>query len=323
MSVDDNTTREKLLSENRKYRRIIRILGFILGAIIIFVIAMSWWHRFLFPGLNDKVQVLLNPASHHINREDLIVDFQPIREYLQNTYSIDDDVSIYFEFFNTGANININNHSRYYPASLLKLPLSMVVFKKIERGEWTRDNELVVMSTDKDDRYGDLHKLPVGTRITIQNLLEKMLIESDNTAYNILLRNLEPKEVYNIYEHLGLQDFFTTDGFISAKDYAIILRALYNQSYLDADLSEEVIKMLLRSKTPGFLDAGLPKGEMIAHKVGVQKEKNVYIDSGIVYLPGRPYMLIVMVNEKGEQESRRIMKDVSERVYMYISTFNQ
>lgn len=51
-------------------------------------------------------------------------------------------------------------------------------------------------------------KYPMGSPITIQNLLEEMLLSSDNTAYRILYRNLSLDEVRDVFISLGLDDFF-------------------------------------------------------------------------------------------------------------------
>src|SRR3990167_2279491 len=51
---------------------------------------------------------LLNPARKFIKQEDLIVNFQPLRDYLNDKYEVDKNVSIYFEYLSTGANISLN-----------------------------------------------------------------------------------------------------------------------------------------------------------------------------------------------------------------------
>ncbi len=138
---------------------------------------------------------LLNPLRKFFKSEDLIVNFQPLREYLHGAYEADAGVSVYFEYLPTGANISISKDAEFFPASLLKLPVAMAATMKIQRGEWKWQNELVLMAGDKDDRFGDLYKDPIGTRYTIEELVRKTLVDSDNTSYYILLRNLETSEL--------------------------------------------------------------------------------------------------------------------------------
>ncbi|RJQ31010.1 hypothetical protein C4572_03000 [Candidatus Parcubacteria bacterium] len=158
----------------------------------------------------------LNPARKFVRQEDLIVNFQPLRDYLNDKYEADPNVSVYFEYLPTGSNIAISKDAEFYPASLLKVPISMAVGKKIEKGEWKWTNELVLMSTDKDVKFGNLYKKPVGSTFTIEELARNSLADSDNTAHFILLRNLEMTDVNDVYEHIGLKGFMDTDGSISA-----------------------------------------------------------------------------------------------------------
>jgi hypothetical protein len=264
------------------------------------------------------ISTLINPVRNFVDKKDMIVNFQMLRDEINAMGANNTDVSIYFEFLNTGANISANKDAEFFPASLSKLPLAMTVVKKIERGEWKWENELVLMPTDKDERFGELYKQPIGTRFTIESLVKEMLINSDNTAYTIILRNLEPDEFKNTQKHLGLDSFFSNEGKISAKNYVVILRSLYNSSYLEMANSEKLIRFMAESHTNEFLSKGLPEGVLFSHKVGISNEQSVYLDSGIVYIPNRPYFLIVMINNTDEKTAQEQMKIISEKVYNYI-----
>jgi beta-lactamase class A len=269
-----------------------------------------------------NISPFLNPLRAVVDKKDMIVSIQPLRDEINRLTDNNPDISIYFEFLNTGANISVNKDAEFFPASLSKLPLAMTVVKKIERGEWKWENELVLMPTDKDDRFGNLYKQPIGTRMTIENLVKEMLINSDNTAYTMILRNLEPEEFKATQKSLGLDSFFSNEGKISAKNYTVILRALYNASYLNISDSEKLIRMMADSETNDFLSKGVPKNVLFSHKVGISDEKSVYLDAGIVYLPNRPYFLIVMVNTSDENKAKVEMKEISEKVYNYINNYN-
>jgi beta-lactamase class A len=127
-----------------------------------------------------------------MREEDIITTLQPIREKFRDIVAKEgpNSISIYFEYLSTGANISINPDLRILPASLIKVPLAMAVMKKIELGDWNLDNELVLMKEDRDINWGEVYKRPIGSTITIRELIEEMLLNSDNTAYHILYRNL-------------------------------------------------------------------------------------------------------------------------------------
>lgn len=265
----------------------------------------------------------LDPARAFFDKKDLIVNIQPLRDELTAIGDKDPSVSIYFEFLNTGANIAVNKDAEFFPASLLKLPLAMSAVKKIERGEWKWGNELVLMGPDKDSRFGDLYKQPIGTRFTIESLIREMLLNSDNTAYLMVLRNLEPDEFKKTQEHLGLQDFFSQDGKISAKKYTVILRALYAASYLTPEDSTKLITTMTGTKFKEYLGGSIPDTVLFSHKIGVSVEEGVHLDAGIVYLPKRPYLLSVMVKTYDKMLAEKKMHEISKKVYNYVENYRQ
>lgn len=265
---------------------------------------------------------LLNPARAYVNQQDLIVNIQPLRDELMAIGENDKNISIYFEFLNTGANIAVNKDSRFWPASLLKLPVSMAVARKVERGDWKWENELVLMASDKNERFGTLYKEPLGSRFTIEELVERTLSESDNTANFVLVRNLEPEEFQDIYNHLGFKEFLSSEGKISAKQYSVMFRSLYNATYLNQDSSEKLLNFLGKTKFSEYAVSGLPKGVSFAHKIGVSDEKNVFLDSGIVYERKRPYIITIMISTKDEEYAKAQMKKISASVYNYIVNYN-
>ncbi|HET8669814.1 MAG TPA: serine hydrolase [Candidatus Saccharimonadales bacterium] len=262
-------------------------------------------------------------ARNFIPQEHFIVNIQPLREELQKLVREEgaDTISIYFEFLNTGANIQINNDARFYPASLVKLPTAMVAMKKIERGEWKRNNMLVLFEEDKDNRYGQLHEKPVGTKFTIEELLQALLIESDNTAHRMLMRNLGERELGELKDDIGLDDLFNERQEISAKEYSRIFRSLYNSSFLSREGSQQILEWLTQTRFNKTLSSGVPQGTPFAHKIGEDDVEKNYLDSGIVYLPNRPYLITVMVKGQDQEKAELIMKQASKAAYDYVKNY--
>lgn len=271
----------------------------------------------------NPISPLLNPMRMFVADKDVIVNLQPLRKYLTDKYEAGPGVSVYFEFLNTGTNISTSKDAEFFPASLLKVPIIMSAVKNIEEGRWKWDTELTLVESDKDAHFGNIYKQPTGTKFTVEYLIEKMIKDSDNTAYYITLRNLEkdaPKQ--SVWNHLGLQDFFTNDGKVSAKRYAVVLRSLYNAAYLSKEDSSKILTLLTKTPFNEYLEQGLLKGTKFAHKIGEIPSEAVYMDSGIAYLPNRPYLLVVMTQGKEKKEAERIMKDISLKTYEYVAKYD-
>src|SRR3989344_798200 len=292
----------------------------ILSAVVVALLALN--AILLFKNRNESKSAesaggdkynLLNPARKFIKQDDLIINFQPLRDYLNDKYEADQNVSVYFEYLPTGSNIAISKDAEFYPASLLKVPVAMVVAKKIEKGDWKWSNELVLMPTDKDEKFGTFYKEPSNSTHTIEDIVRRSLSDSDNTAHFILVRNLEMTEISDVYNHMGLKDFLDTYGKLSAKRYSVIFRTLYNSSYLTEENSQKLLAYLSQSEFDDYIQSGLEQDIVFSHKVGTSDEEKVFIDSGVVYAKSRPYVLTVMTKNETEQQAKEIMKDVSER----------
>lgn len=268
---------------------------------------------------------LIDISRNFIPQENFIVNIQPLREELNAIVEREgkDSISLYFEFLNTGANISINPNLSVWPASLIKVSIALAVMKKIEYGEWAFSSKLELTEEDKDMNYGKLFEKPTGTRLSIDNLLTEMLVASDNTARRVFLRNLDSSEIVEVMESMGLEELFTKEGKMSAKEFSRIFRLLYTSSFLQRKNSEKILALLAKSTFKDFLSSGVPLDVIFSHKFGIDRDLHTYLDSGIVYTKNRPYLITVAVQGTGEknEESRikKLMKEISEETYQYVT----
>ena len=273
---------------------------------------------------------MIDFSRSFISQDNFLTTINPLRERVRDMVKEfgEDKVSIYIEYINTGANISINPYLYIWPASLTKMPLALAVMKKVEKGEWKMTNELVLMKGDANMMSGvkdnPLSEYPIGTRFTIEKLIEELIINSDNTAYYILLRNLHQDDLSEVIRSLGMEALFTKEGKISAKEYSRILRALYSASFLNRENSQKILSLMSEAKFNEFLSSGLEEGVIFSHKYGEDDLLNVYSDSGIVYLENRPYIISVMIQGEKEQyykiekeKASVFMKELSREVYEY------
>lgn len=273
----------------------------------------------------DKAQnnyPLIDIARSWIPQTDFIVNMQPLRDKLRQMVEEEgqEKVSIYVEYLNTGANISINQEARYFPASLIKMPAAVAAAKKIQDGQWSWDSELVLLKEDVDPDFGEMYKDPIGTRYSIGKLLENLLTKSDNTAYLILLRNVGKGGLEDFLISTGLEGLFDEDLNVTAREYTRIFRSLYSASYLNREYSQIILDMLSKATNGLYLDKGLPDDAAFAHKFGENAEINTFADSGIVYLPNRPYLVTVMYKGDGSESKKQVddfFENVGREVYEY------
>src|SRR3989344_7943049 len=182
---------------------------------------------------------LLKPESF------MIVNFAELKEKIQSYVTKNNlNVSVYVENFRNGAYMGINEKNGFFPASLIKLPLAILITKKIEDGKLSFDTMLEINDSDRTSSFGELYKteekqLPVGV------LLEKMLRESDNTAYRVLLRQVDAGDFQLILDYYGIDvnaDFEEGEtaerpNLLSPKAMSTLFSSLYFSTVLEPENS--------------------------------------------------------------------------------------
>ncbi len=149
-----------------------------------------------------------------------------------------------------------------------------------------------------------------------------MLLNSDNTAYRILYRNMSFDDLQDVLIKLGLEDLFNEEGKMSSKEYTRLIRALYAATYLNEISSQLLLDILSRTSYDQYLGQGIPDTVKFSHKIGENIEEEVISDAGIVYIDGRTYLISAMIDyhEMGHERALQILKEVSQIGYDYIST---
>jgi beta-lactamase class A len=313
---------DKMRSELARYK----IATGVLLVLLVIASAYAIMDRQAGPSVVAKYP-LLDPARNFTDQTNFFSTVEPLRKEMSDIVARyeakGDRIGVYYEFLNTGANVSINQDERFWPASLSKMPTAFEVMKKVENGDWKLSDELVLFDDDKSNAFGDLYKEQTGTRFTIEALLKALLIQSDDTAHRILLRNTSAADFTDMTDALGLTDFYNNNYDITAKEYSRLFRSLYSASYLSRDDSSLLLSWLSQTSFDSYLASGIPEGVTFAHKIGIQDPKSTYLDSGIVYVPDRPYIITVMTDTSaggGEKEAESIMHDLSKAAYDYATS---
>ncbi|PIR69809.1 MAG: hypothetical protein COU47_00005 [Candidatus Niyogibacteria bacterium CG10_big_fil_rev_8_21_14_0_10_46_36] len=292
-----------------------------------------FWESYTQEKLSDILSAypFVSPARNLIDQKDFITNLVPLREDIKKIVDSFESVattSIYIEALNSGASITLQKDVRVFPASLAKIPLAMAVIKNIEEGGWAFDTMLPVEEKHIDSRSGTLYeRVRDGDGITVKQLLEEMLVHSDNTAYETLLSHMKERDWSNISDLIGLAALYDFEGKILLAEYIKMFRSLYTASYLTRESSEYILELLSLTGFNNFIVQGLPSYQSFSHKWGKNIERNVFADVGIVYLPDRPFLIGILVQsyedtpEAGEKTAQTIMKAVAERTYSYMRDY--
>lgn len=234
--------------------------------------------------------------------------------------------SVYFRDLNDGPWFGINETESFYPASLLKLPIMMGMFKKAEA-----DSSFLEKKLPYDEKTASLTEdiqaqpLQTGKEYTMLQLLEQMMIHSDNAVANMLVQADTPA-VLSVYKDLGVKlnvDSNPSDPQLTVRQYSSFFRILFNSSYLSRALSERALEILTRTSFTNGLVAGVPKEVKVAHKYGERtwsdSESKQLHDCGIVYYPKKPYLLCVMTRGTDFEKQSKLISAISSTVFQSVN----
>ena len=230
--------------------------------------------------------------------------------------------SVYFRKFINGEWIEINPQDSFQPGSLLKIPI-LITFLKMDEDKPGVLNSYVICDKLYDGTIVANIKtktIKVGQRYTCKELLHYMIVNSDNNA-TFLLEQYMDIAIYNkVYTDLGInisnlndRDLFR----ISARQYSVFFKILFNATYLNNDHSEIAAAMLCESDFKDGLIKELPQNVKVAHKFGETGTQSMQelSESGIVYLKDKTYLITVMTRGREQQKLAGVISDISKLIY--------
>ncbi len=238
--------------------------------------------------------------------------------------------SVYLKDLNSGTWAGLNSDEQYNPASLLKVVVMIAYFKEAEANPSLMYRSLFYTSAIKNAYtnipYEQGTSLVLGRSYTVKDLIERMIIRSDNGATYTLLASINTSQLDGVFTALGIENPTAKgrDYTISAGRYSYFFRILYNATYLDRDDSERALGLLSQSDFNDGLVAGLPEGLVVAHKFGenaVTDTNNAITqvelhDCGIIYYPrDNPYLLCIMTRGAELSSLKTLIKDISNIIY--------
>ena len=238
-------------------------------------------------------------------------------------------VGVAIELLETKESIQLNGQEHFPMQSVYKLPIAMAALRQVDSGTLKFQQMVRVTTNDfvsakQHSPLRDAH--PRGAEVTVSNLLQLMVSESDGTACDVLLRVLNgPASVEGYLRGVGETNVViaTTEkemgrdeqaqyrNWATPEGMADLLRGLHEGRSLSATSQKLLLKFLTESSTgPHRIKGLLPPGTSVAHKTGSSRTIDGFTaatnDAGIVTLPdGRHLAIAVFVSDSKADEATR------------------
>ena len=237
-----------------------------------------------------------------------------------------DNVSLYYKNLENGYEVTINPDRSWIPASMVKAFIVVEAFRQRRLRLINFDSRVTVRKNNvvpTELEVQEYQPLRAGVKATIRELVDAMIVQSDNTAFNTLIDILDRRNITSSLRRLGLNDTVVGEKLsLDDEQYQIDLLVTGRQPNRTTvrdfgrlfvlfyegkiDDSVEMLEIFKKQKLKNMIPGLLPSNIEIAHKTGMWSP---YLhDGGIVYKPGDPFVLVVFTNTDNPDVIARLAK---------------
>ncbi len=236
-------------------------------------------------------------------------------------------LSVYLRVFKQGEWMAYKPEEVYKPGSLLKVPVLITFLRMAEVNPAIMNKQVVFEGHNSKlpQQQITTETLKAGRKYSMKELIYFMIVHSDNDATALLESQITNQEFQKTFVDLGLTSQNKDEKgayLISAKDYSVFLKVLYNASYLNIKDSEYATSLLGETNYNEALAKGLPAKTQVAHKFGESgnlKEHQLH-DAGIIYVNDMPYILTIMTKGADLKKLSDAIAQVSKLVYTSLTS---
>lgn len=205
----------------------------------------------------------------------------------------------------TGQTFSLHGDTIFPQASSIKIPIMAEMYRAERAGEFSFSDAVTLKPNAYVGGSGELQKglLQGAVKTTIGKLVTAMIEESDNTATNWCIAKLGMARVNRLLDELNLVNTRlrrimldtgaaarNEENVSTPKEMARLVEMIYRQRLVDPSASMDMRNLMglakadFRKSVPAAVEVASKPGEVLG----------VRCETGIIFLPGRPFVLSVM-----------------------------
>jgi len=245
---------------------------------------------------------------------------------------------IAFRDIDTNETWQHNHDTQFTAASVIKLPIMAAAFKAFENKSFTFSDEMKLNREELVGGSGVLQHLAPGTRLSIYDVMTLMIIQSDNTATNMMIELLGIEMIQKVMEQMELRDSVITNklmivstsrkgpNLVTAHDMTKLLTNITRGKVVSEYACTQMIDILQKQQINDCLPAKLPDPDAewigafpkwsLAHKTGTVT--NITHDVGVFYVGNRTFAASVLSKNIDNRAARRIHMEIGQAIYTYL-----
>jgi len=123
---------------------------------------------------------------------DLKTEATPLRSKIKDLAAKEKDLVMQMMVvdLDSGAYVQVGANQSIAAASTIKTPILVAFFQDVDAGKIKLDEQLEITADVKVGEAGDFQFLPTGTKISALEVATQMIVISDNTATNMIIKRL-------------------------------------------------------------------------------------------------------------------------------------
>lgn len=212
---------------------IISLLSALLIVLCVFAVEMKNTEKKAYQGISEIGEDQNTEVENKDNSQFIDMSLaKDIEAYFQENGIDHEKVAYCITDLEHNIKYSMNEKDEFIAASIYKLPLAMLYYDKVNEGEYTLDSTFTYSGYMHEDAGVISSDYGIGSQIPLSDLLNDLIIYSDNDAGHILYENLggwkEYKEAMTKYTDSISENYYTMDNVTTANTMNDVVTYLYD-----------------------------------------------------------------------------------------------
>lgn len=212
---------------------IISLLSALLIVLCVFAVEMKNTEKKAYQGISEIGEDQNTEVENKDNSQFIDMSLaKDIEAYFQENGIDHEKVAYCITDLEHNIKYSMNEKDEFIAASIYKLPLAMLYYDKVNEGEYTLDSTFTYSGYMHEDAGIISSDYGIGSQVPLSDLLNDLIIYSDNDAGHILYENLggwkEYKEAMTKYTDSISENYYTMDNVTTANTMNDVVTYLYD-----------------------------------------------------------------------------------------------
>lgn len=212
---------------------IISLLSALLIVLCVFAVEMKNTEKKAYQGISEIGEDQNTEVENKDNSQYIDMSLaKDIEAYFQENGIDHEKVAYCITDLEHNIKYSMNEKDEFIAASIYKLPLAMLYYDKVNEGEYTLDSTFTYSGYMHEDAGVISSDYGIGSQVPLSDLLNDLIIYSDNDASHILYENLggwkEYKEAMTKYTDSISENYYTMDNVTTANTMNDVVTYLYD-----------------------------------------------------------------------------------------------